>query len=63
MGKDKNVKAPQIGGFFFFFLDELNKNKQEQQKNGDGEKCQPDVAPKASAASVKTVKSKRNKAK
>lgn len=63
MGKDKNVKAPQLGGFFFFFLDELNKKKQEQQKNGDGEKCQPDVAPKASTASVKTVKSKRNKAK
>ena len=63
MGKDKSVETPRFGGFFYFFMGDSVKKTQDRQAIVDGVKCLAEPVQTASAASVKTIRSKRNKVK
>ncbi len=63
MGKDKSAETPRLGGFFYFSLEDSVKKKQDRQAIVDGVICLAENVQAASATSVKTIRSKRNKAK
>lgn len=63
MGKDKSAETLRFGGFFYFFMVDSVKKKQDRQAIVDGVKCLTEPVQTASAISVKTIRRKRAEAK
>jgi len=59
MGKDKSTETLRLGGFFYFFMVNSVKKKQDRQVIVDVVKCLAETVQAASATSVKTIRRKR----